>query len=152
MRRRLFLFWFSVLLSTSPAFSKDANGQDVCPLPIEEFIAAAVKNDTVFEEILIDELDLKYSKALELPAGDLVLSVRGEYDLNLTQDTDDHEAAISLSKLFPYTGTTISAEYGTSPSPGSDTEKTSLSSRACFLPSTRCSRRRSPGSRDETTP
>ncbi|MCK4881474.1 MAG: hypothetical protein KAS92_00450, partial [Candidatus Omnitrophica bacterium] len=42
-------------------------------LPLREFIDLAVRNDTEFEKILIDELSLQYEKDLGLPADDLVL-------------------------------------------------------------------------------
>ncbi len=121
MYKRPLLLLFSVLLSTSPVLAEALSNQKVRTLPIQDFIETAVKNDSVFEEILIDELALRYSKDLQLPARDLILSIKSEYDFNLTQETSDPEATISLSKLFPYAGTSISAEYAMSPS-GSETD------------------------------
>jgi outer membrane protein TolC len=83
-------------------------------LTLDEFIKQASAKDTRFEEILIDELTLKYKKALGLPAGDLVLSLKGQYDFLFDPDYEGSESSASLSKLFPYTGTTITAEYGSS--------------------------------------
>ena len=85
-------------------------------LSIEVFITLATNNDTEFEEILIDELSLQYSKDLQLPARDLVLSVKGQYDFFLGQERNEPGATMSLSKLFPYVGTSVSAEYKSIPS------------------------------------
>ena len=81
------------------------------PLSLEEFIETATMNDTVFEQILIDELVLNYQKQLLLPAGDLVLSVKQQHEFFLDQDRDSPRTTVSLSKLFPYVGTEISAAY-----------------------------------------
>ena len=85
-------------------------------LTIEKFIALATTKDTVFETILIDELTLKYAKDLQLPARDLVLSVKSEYDMYLSKNKDDPSATVSLSKLFPNTGTSLTAGYKSNPS------------------------------------
>lgn len=91
-----------------------AQGKSAGILSLEEFIRLASQKDTRFEEILIDELKLKYKKALELPAGDFVLSLKRQYDFLFDPDDEDSEDAVSLSKLFPYTGTEITAEYESS--------------------------------------
>jgi len=83
-------------------------------LPLEDFITLASKNDANFEEILIDELKLKYKRLLTMPARDLVLSLKSQYDVILYKDRGNIENTVSLSKLFPLTGTEISAEYETS--------------------------------------
>ncbi|HBG60611.1 MAG: hypothetical protein A2Y03_00875 [Omnitrophica WOR_2 bacterium GWF2_38_59] len=85
-------------------------------LTIENFIALAATNDTVFESILIDELALKYKKDLKLPAKDLVFSVKNEYDMFLSKDKEDPSSTVSLSKLFPNTGTSLTAGYQSTPS------------------------------------
>jgi len=92
-------------------------------LSIEEFIRLATQNDTVFEEILIDEMKLQYSKDLNLPARDLVLEVKGQYDFMLNQDRGDPDMSVSLSKLFPYAGTEVEFSYANSPSLTSNTMK-----------------------------
>lgn len=84
-------------------------------LTLEEFIRLAAQNDTVFEAILIDELTLRYKKELELPARDLVLEVKAQYDFMLSQDREAPNTTVSLSKLFPMTGTEIEAEYKHTP-------------------------------------
>jgi len=99
--------------------SKDPAGEqnDGWTITIEEFIKLATESDTVFEEILIDELPTQYRKDLNLPARDIVLEVKGQYDLFLSQeDRDEPEATFSLSKLFPYSGTELTAEYKSTPS------------------------------------
>ena len=85
-------------------------------LTIEEFILSASANDKEFEAILIEELKLQYEKDLELPARDLVLEVKSQYDYLLRQSRRDREISVDLSKLFPITGTSITAEYSVSPS------------------------------------
>ncbi|HSA30458.1 MAG TPA: TolC family protein [Candidatus Omnitrophota bacterium] len=80
-------------------------------LSIEEFVSLALANDAVFEEILIDELKLQYEKGLRMPARDLVASVKMQHNAYLSVDRNEPDAEISLSKLFPYTGTEVSAGY-----------------------------------------
>ncbi len=107
-----------IISSSSIIFAKDKN-----ELTIEEFIKTAVENDTVFEEILIDELVLKYNKKINLSAGDLILAVKSEHEFNIDQEEYDPVASISLSKLFPYKGTGVSAEYKTTSLSGSDSSE-----------------------------
>ena len=85
------------------------------PLSLDQFVRLATERDTEFEEILIDRLYLRYEKTLRLPAPDLVLSVRSQYDFFLDENREDAEHAVSLSKLFPVTGTRVSAGYGVTP-------------------------------------
>ncbi len=89
-------------------------------LSLKEFIDLAVKKDTEFERILIDELALRYEKDLQLPAKDLVLEVKSQYDFFLGQDREAPENTVSLSRLFPFTGTDLSVTYKTVPSYGSN--------------------------------
>jgi outer membrane protein TolC len=99
--------------------SDDASQEPVSSrvLTIDEFIQLATERDTEFEAILIDRLPLQYRKDLNLPAGNIVMEVRAQYDLYLTQDKrEEPEAAFALSKLFPYTGTELTAEYSSTPS------------------------------------
>ncbi len=113
--QKLFLMALFLCALGSKVFAEGA------ALTIEEFIGQATANDTVFEEILIDELKLNYSKALGLPAKDLVLSIKGEYDLFISQDDREApSASVSLSKLFPYTGTEVEVSYKNSPAFTSD--------------------------------
>ena len=110
-----------------------AEGQTAPPreetLSREEFISRATSNDTEFEEILIKELTLKYQKDLRLPAKDLVLSMKQEHQAFLSQNREELESTISVSKLFPRAGTEMSIDYQASPSFSSEdiSSKASLS-------------------------
>ena len=48
--------------------------KSVREISLDEFVQVVTKNDTVFEQILIDQLVLVYQKDLRLPARDLVLA------------------------------------------------------------------------------
>lgn len=85
-------------------------------LTLPEFVQLATQNDTEFQTILVDELLLQYRKDLNLPAGDIVLEAAAQYELLFNQDREESDGSIALSKLFPMTGTQVSAEYSTSPS------------------------------------
>lgn len=85
-------------------------------ISLNEFIALATSKDTVFEEILIDELSIKYNKDLKLPARDLVLSVKADYDIFFSQNREEPAAFVSLNKLFTKTATEVSATYSSKPS------------------------------------
>jgi len=95
-------------------------------ISFQEFIESAIKNDTGFENILIDELSLKYRKDLGLPARDIVLSVKAEYDFILSQNREEPSLTTSLSKLFPIQGTEIEASYRTIPALSSDQSNSEL--------------------------
>ena len=116
----LMIFVLTVVMTAFPCLSFP---EEIKPklLPLEEFIKLASENDTNFEEILIDELKLKYKRPLALPARDLVLSLKSQYAFVLYGDRGDIENTLSLSKLFPLTGTEISAEYDTSFNPSTYT-------------------------------
>ncbi|NOZ11968.1 MAG: TolC family protein [Gammaproteobacteria bacterium] len=81
-------------------------------LPLDEFIRLASARDTEFELILIDELVLKYQKGLRLPAADLILSVKQEYETFISQGRQSPQTTVGLSRLFPFSGTNISLSYG----------------------------------------
>ncbi len=85
-------------------------------ISLDDFILIAAQNDVFFEKILIDELALRYRKDLLMPARDIVLSVKNQYDFFMNQDRTQPENTIGLSKLFPYTGTSVSAVYSSAPS------------------------------------
>lgn len=85
--------------------------KDEQPLSLKEFIQLAIKNDTVFETILIDNLKIKYRRYALLPAGDIIMSIKSQYNFYLSQDRDEPELTLSLSKLFPYSGTGVSLSY-----------------------------------------
>ncbi len=81
------------------------------PISLNEFVTIVTERDTVFEQILIDELTLVYQKDLRLPARDLVLSVRQDYMLALEDGGNGVTSDVSLSKLFPLLGTTVQGGY-----------------------------------------
>ena len=71
-------------------------------LTLNEFLTQTGKN-TFFEEILIDTLDLKYSEVLALPAEDVVLGVKGAYQVLFPSESDSKpshglDSSVSLSK------------------------------------------------------
>lgn len=81
---------------------------------LEDFIRQAASNNPAFQKILVDTLYLQYREALELPPGDFLINLNGEYGAFLGSDTfdqNDYSAGLEISKLFPDTGTTISASY-----------------------------------------
>ncbi|MFH1727165.1 MAG: TolC family protein [Pseudomonadota bacterium] len=110
-----FLFCFSGFLNAQEANDSLKNENEIL-LDISAFIKKASQNDTYFEQILIDELSLKYKKDLLLPAKDLVLEVKTTYDFIFSQDRNTPETEVSLSKLFPNTATTFSLSHTYSPS------------------------------------
>jgi hypothetical protein len=95
-------------------------------LSVEEFVELVTANDTVFDEILIDELKLRYRKELLLPAKDIILAVKAQYDLFLGQGREEPEVKLSLSRLFPFRGTEFSLTYARTPSISSDSTPSSL--------------------------
>jgi len=80
-------------------------------LSLEAFVRLAAARNSVFEEILIEELPLQYTATLALPADDLVISVKGSYILMLEDPDGGTEYGFSLDKLFPSTGTRLSASH-----------------------------------------
>lgn len=131
MLKKLVLGCFLCLYSATPVFAQnEEGGQPTRILTIEEFIKTAVENDTTFEKILIDELTLKYQKTLGLPARDLVLSVKREHEFDLDQETSEPTTTVSLSKLFPYSGTDISAGYSRTTGSGDTSDLTVLISQS----------------------
>lgn len=97
------------------AFNVQAQAAPARVLTLDEYIQLATTHDTEFQAILIDELLLQYRKDLNLPARDIVLEVSAQYDLYLSQDREEPETSISLSKLFPLVGTQLEAAYTTTP-------------------------------------
>ena len=86
--------------------------EDTETLSLDEFIELACFRDKVFEEILIENLKLKYKKKLELPADNIVISSKAEYVTYVKHDEKGYPVyEVELSKLFPYTGTELDAGY-----------------------------------------
>jgi outer membrane protein TolC len=108
IKSKVFIFVICLLLCVGAAQAEEEAGH---VLTLNEFIKAAAEKDTVFQEILIDELDLRYARELAVPARDFVLSIESQYDFLYQPRHDDTEHAISLSKLFPYYGAVVEVEY-----------------------------------------
>ena len=96
-------------------------------IPVDRFVQLVIRNDPAFQSILVDELALKYSADLELPVSDFVLDTTAKYVWNPNRSGGVSKGStigdISLSKLFPSTGTTVSAGYSvtrTSSTDGTD--------------------------------
>jgi hypothetical protein len=125
---KLFIALVCLFSLFSPAFVVEAAaGQgDARGLSIKEFVELATANDTVFDEILIDELKLRYRRDLVLPAKDIILSVKAQYDLFLGQGREEPEVKLSLSRLFPFRGTELSLTYERTPSISSGSTPSSL--------------------------
>lgn len=113
MKKILLISFFSILIFLGAAIAQ-AQDTPAREIPLKEFIEEAYENDTVFQKILIDQLNLKYQKALKIPAGDLVLSVINQYNTYLDVDESEMDNSLSLSKLFPYLGTTLTTDYASS--------------------------------------
>lgn len=131
---RVFALSFSLLLVSAAEnrtfgdLAKELPSRPI--LSLDDFIFKATKNP-FFEQILIDQLDLQYSEILALPAGDLVLSLKGEYALahlqgdSLLPSATAHafNGSVGLSKLFTQSGTSLSGgfsanSWGNSPGAG----------------------------------
>lgn len=127
--KTLCIMWICVFLCvTVPCgYAQETGKQNERVLTIEDFMALAAKNDTKFEEILIDELALQYEKDLKLPARDLVFEVKTEYDFIFDQDRTEPRATVGLSKLFPLLGTSMETTYTTTPSYTSTKNTTDIS-------------------------
>jgi len=95
-------------------------------LSLKSFIEQATRNDLSFEVILINQLPLEYRRTLLLPDGDIMMDVKFQHNFYLDQDRSDPEAVISLSKLFPYNGTELSASYAKYSSSSDSTDESSL--------------------------
>ena len=110
--------WTGMTMVTLSLFLTNSAHAEV--LTLKEYIRLASQKDTVFQEILIDELKLKYKKTLGLPAEDLVLSLKSQYSFFFEDSAGEPENSVSLEKLFPMKGTLIGAEYASDVRSGID--------------------------------
>ena len=109
MKKALIIIFLSVFAAL-PAFAQEA--EKVETLSLDEFIELACARDKVFEQILVENLKLNYKKKLELPADDIVISAKSEYEVFIKYDDKGYPIyEVTLSKLFPYTGTELEAGY-----------------------------------------
>jgi len=91
------------------------NCEEIKKINIEDFITESLKSSK-FQEILLDELIAQYDESISVPAGDFILSILSEYQLNYNNLLFHRfKGSIGLSKLFSYTGTKLSAEYSIQP-------------------------------------
>lgn len=122
------LCFFTLLFNLSYTFAEsETNNQAIPVLNIQEFIQQATSKDTVFEEILAAELALQFQKDLKLPARDIVLAVKGQYDFMASQDREEADISVSLNKLFPSAGTKLSLAYKAVPSYATTTHNSEIS-------------------------
>jgi len=87
-------------------------------ISLDEFLRTSLSRDTQFEAVLVQELAVRRQMDLRLPARDLVLSVREELSMASDEDDVDDQTSVSLSKLFPMTGTELGASYSITPPSG----------------------------------
>jgi len=111
------LFFICIMISLICAVGSAQEAQHDTVLKLTAFIQLVCKHST-FEEILIEELSLKYNNILSTPQIRVLLNTDAHYTLALDPNRDSYPAAsIALSGLFPASGTTLSAEYDTGRSP-----------------------------------
>ncbi len=92
-------------------------GEENEVLTLERFVTLSCRNDTRFPVILADRLSLAYKEKLALSAPDLVISAAAKYQVNLSDpDRSGPDASLSLSKLFPATGTDLKGTFSVTPS------------------------------------
>lgn len=114
----LLFYLFTIINSLYSANNKITNNKLTKSkiISLKKFIRLACNNDSKFEEILIDSYYLKYKKDIDLPVKDLVMSLTSQYNFALNKDNNNNsESEVTLSKLFPETGTEVSASYNIVP-------------------------------------
>ncbi|MCA9396261.1 MAG: TolC family protein [Candidatus Omnitrophica bacterium] len=97
------------------------------PLSLSDFILQSTQKDTEFEQILVDDMILNYQRDLRLPAADIILSVKEQYHYFIEADKERGETSVSLSRLFPMTGTELEAAYDSTPVSAVSRNNSSLS-------------------------
>jgi len=129
LKIRYFLLCICVCILTVPICAQEGNvPSEKVVLPLDQFLRLAAEKDTEFEQILIDEMNLQYQKALQIPPEDLILSVKQQHEFFLDQDRTSPETSVSLSKLFARSGTQIDAGYEA----GASITSAAISSEAFF--------------------
>ncbi|MFH1837172.1 MAG: TolC family protein [Candidatus Omnitrophota bacterium] len=110
IKKILIITFLSIFVSGLSASAQEDKAAET--LSLDKFISLACARDREFEQILIENLELKYKKKLALPADDIVISSKSEY-VALVKDQEQGYPVydVSLSKLFPYTGTEMEAGY-----------------------------------------
>jgi len=127
MFRQRNTFALSLLLCAAITAAAPARAQgDAQPLSLKEFIEQATRNDPAFEAILIDRLALQYRRDALLPDRDLILEVKHQHHFYLDQNRDSPQTSLSLSKLFPFSGTDVSLSYSKAYSTSTSNDESSL--------------------------
>ena len=84
-------------------------------LSLNDFVSRSCESNPGFRKIIIDRLYLEYKDDLDLDIGEIVADFEAGYMYSLDTDKDGFEGGLSVSRLFPQTGTEISALYNTGP-------------------------------------
>ena len=108
-KKHLFLI-FIFLFSISIFGDKSDVSTEVCSISLKRFVELAVENDPYFEKILYSNLYLKYNKVLNVPVDQLIMSLKGRYDVRFGLN-DGLTSSVSLSRLFSDYGTRANFEY-----------------------------------------
>jgi len=95
-------------------------------LTLKDFLQMAAKNDPAFEAILLDREALQYRRDTLLPESDVILDIKHQYYYFIDQDRNNPQTSLSLSKLFPYSGTDVSLTYSKDYSASTATDESSL--------------------------
>ena len=120
-------FMLAGLLVTAPLAHAAGATADTAPiLTLKVFVQRATVNDTTFETILIEQLPLHYRRDALLPDRDVIMDVKYRHHFYLEQDRANPDTTLSLSKLFPYSGTDVSLSYDKSSSLLTETDDSSL--------------------------
>ncbi|MBN1798921.1 MAG: TolC family protein [Spirochaetales bacterium] len=116
-----------ILLSTicSAVFTEETEKTTV--LDLSAFMQLVCRHGT-FKEFLIQELSLKYNRILGTPQIQLILDTTAHYTIALDSAEGSHLAgSVTLSSLFPASGTEVSAEYDTGRSVSGTVQNSSVS-------------------------
>lgn len=100
-----------VVAGSVRAETADAVSPAAVEVTLDDFLRAVPEKDLGFHRILVDELKLKYRRALDVPAADWVASVLADYRFDPRERLaeEDSEVGLGLQWLLPKTGTTLSA-------------------------------------------
>ncbi len=122
--RKFFLISTIIICLGYASFAQEVGQATV--LTLNEFIKKASAHGT-FKEILLQELVLKYNRILGTPQIQLLLDTGAQYGLNLGDENRGYlSGSVSLSSLFPVSGTTLSLEYDTAPAAATNTQTSSI--------------------------
>ena len=83
-------------------------------LTLDDFIQLARRNNIKFQEILIDEVALKYKRKLKSSVRDLILSITPDYTFSINDTKNSFNIEMGLNKLFSKIGTEILLSYKSS--------------------------------------